>query len=64
MTNLNLDTHESWKEWVVLTQAVATDTCMRCAGWGDNGFEEQSGFLLICYCCGGTGKHYSFQGAA
>jgi hypothetical protein len=60
----NVETHESWQEWVMLTQAEATNTCMSCDGDGHHGFEEETGCLYICYGCGGTGKHYHYRRAA
>jgi hypothetical protein len=55
---LRFETQESWEEWVMLTQAEATDTCMRCGGWGDHGVEEETGCLYTCYACGETGKYF------
>jgi hypothetical protein len=54
----------SWHEWALLAQAEATDTCIRCYGLGDHGFEEETGCRYICYSCGGTGKHYPYKRAA
>jgi hypothetical protein len=61
---LRFETQESWEEWVMLTQAEAADTCMRCGGWGDHGFEEETGRLYTCYACCGTGKYYPYKRAA
>jgi DnaJ-class molecular chaperone len=29
--------------------------CPSCGGFGNHGFEEESGNEYICYACGGTG---------
>jgi hypothetical protein len=60
---VRFETQQSWQEWVVLTQAEATDTCISCYGWGDHGVEEETGCLYTCYACCGTGKYYPYKRA-
>lgn len=36
--------------------AVAMNLCPSCGGFGDHGYEEETGRELTCYACGGTGR--------
>ncbi len=46
--------YAEYSEW--LSCEKASPWCDNCGGWGDHGFEEDSGLPYICYSCGGTGK--------
>lgn len=51
----------SWLEWCHELQAEELGTCTTCDGYGDHGFEEETGCLYTCYGCGGTGKYYPYS---
>lgn len=33
--------------------------CPSCDGYGDHGFEEETGFRHVCYGCYGSGKYFT-----
>lgn len=47
-----------YEEYCRDEQCSTLDVCPNCDGWGDHGFEEETGFILYCYACCGTGKYY------
>lgn len=38
-----------------MEKQVKNVECPSCGGYGDHGIEEDTGFLYICYRCGGMG---------
>lgn len=57
MTKQQIEFLTSWMEWEVETQHEVLDKCTSCGGWGDHGFEEETGFLYTCHACFGTGQY-------
>lgn len=41
-------------QWLAIE--ASPDYCESCGGFGDHGFEEETGNPYVCYACGGTGK--------
>ena len=49
--------HQEDNEYCLwLAVEASPDYCESCGGWGDHGFEEDSGNPYVCHACGGTGK--------
>ena len=49
--------HQEDNEYCLwLAVEASPDYCESCGGWGDHGFEEDSGNPYVCHACGGTGN--------
>lgn len=50
--------NDVYEEYCRDEQCLALDECPSCNGWGDHGFEEETGRMHYCYACCGTGRYH------
>ena len=43
------------KRQIMEKQSERNEVCESCGGFGDHGYEEESGMPYTCYACYGTG---------
>lgn len=55
---LQSNVNAAYEEYCLDEQYSILDECPSCNGWGDHGFEEETGRMHYCYACCGTGKYY------